>query len=392
MGCGIEQPGVTAKRKRELMIALDLQKAWERRSVRWGVILGVWTVFGLVFASQSYLYSLRSAQPFRLQKSLLLELTYAYLWAALTPLLLWLARRYRFDRPHRVRNLLIHLIAGTVIGFAMKVIHDYMFTLIFLPPDRVVPLLRMLQNAYLVFDYGMMTYWVVLLLSNAFNYYQRYREGELRASQLETQLAQAQLQALKMQLHPHFLFNTLHSISALMQKDIDAADTMIARLGDFLRLTLDSESAQEVTLRREIEFLKCYMQIEQIRFQDRLTVRMDVEPEALEARVPNLILQPVVENAIKHGVAPCAGACLIEVTATKRKGRLLLQVRDNGPGIDLNDRSGVRRGIGLSNTEARLSKHYGSAYSLEMSSPDDGGLVVTVEIPFEIEPNGASGR
>jgi LytS/YehU family sensor histidine kinase len=202
------------------------------------------------------------------------------------------------------------------------------------------------------------------------------------------------LQALKMQLHPHFLFNALHSISALVHSDPDAADKMIARLGDFLRLTLDTAAAQEVPLRQEIEFLNCYLEIERIRFRDRLTTSLDVDPQALECRVPNLVLQPIVENAIRHGVAPRSAPGRVEVHAERRGGALRLQVRDNGRGLPADGVCATKGGgVGLSNTRARLQQLYGGAFVFEIENDPAGGVVVTLEIPFrEPEPTQAETR
>jgi two-component system LytT family sensor kinase len=241
-----------------------------------------------------------------------------------------------------------------------------------------------LMNVYFMTDYGVMLYWLILLISYSFNYQRRYREGEVRATRLEAQLAQAQLQALKMQLHPHFLFNTLHSISALVHKNPDAADKMIARLGDFLRLTLENSGAQEVSLQEELEFLKCYLEIERIRFQDRLTVQMDIEPQALDARLPNLILQPIVENAIRHGISPQTSAGRIEIEARRLNGTLQVQVTDNGPGLSSDSNTGtiVKAGVGLANTQARLKQLYGDQHRLDLANAASGGLTVILEIPF----------
>src|SRR5262249_32977164 len=161
----------------------------------------------------------------------------------------------------------------------------------------------------------------------------------LKASQLEARLAQAQLQALKSQLHPHFFFNTLHAISSLMRKDIEAADRMLTRLSDLLRLTLENVGAQETTLRQELDFLEGYLEIEQTRCRDRLQVKIEIEPETLDARVPNLILQPLVENAVRHGVAPRAAPGRIEISARRVGGKLEMQVRDNGAGLPTNNRN-----------------------------------------------------
>jgi two-component system LytT family sensor kinase len=214
------------------------------------------------------------------------------------------------------------------------------------------------------------------------NYYQHYQKQALATSQLEAQLAQTKLHLLKMQLHPHFLFNTLNSISALLHEDIEQADLMIERLGDFLRLTLENPTAQELTLKEELEFLSCYLSIEQIRLQERLTVAIDADPHTLDARVPSLILQPVVENAIRHGIAPRTGAGRLEVQARHHHSVLTLTVRDNGPGLSgaANGKNG--KGMGLAITRARLERLYGVHHKFELVNAEEGGLLVTLEIPF----------
>jgi LytS/YehU family sensor histidine kinase len=196
---------------------------------------------------------------------------------------------------------------------------------------------------------------------------------------------QAELQALKMQLHPHFLFNTLHSISALLHQDVNAADRMIARLGEFLRLTLDNSGENEVTLQQEMAFLKCYLDIERIRFQDRLTVHYDVDPETLDALVPNLVWQPIVENAIRHGIAPRSDPGQIDIRCRRLGAKLQLQVKDDGPGLQETSGSGgpVNRGVGLANTRERLKQLYGRNHWFGMCNGLDKGLVVTLEIPFK---------
>ena len=213
-------------------------------------------------------------------------------------------------------------------------------------------------------------------------YYRKYRERELRALQLETRLAQAQLDALKMQLHPHFLFNTLNSISVLMSEDVVAARRMLTRMSELLRASLENVGKHEVSLREELDFLGNYLEIEQTRFHDRLAVRMQIEPGVLDARVPNLILQPLVENAIRHGVAPRAQQGLIEISAVREDGMVQLKVRDNGPGLQLSAPESLTKGIGLSNTQARLNQLYGSHHRFELKDAPGGGLEVVIAIPF----------
>jgi LytS/YehU family sensor histidine kinase len=182
-----------------------------------------------------------------------------------------------------------------------------------------------------------------------------------------------------MQLNPHFLFNSLHSISSLMHRDVDAADRMIARLGELLRAALNTSGAQEITLRRELDFLTRYLEIEQIRFGARLRFEIDAPPETLEAKVPNLILQPLVENAVRHGVEPHSRPGVIELMARRQDDTLALEVWDNGDGLP-NGPAAER--VGLSNTRARLQALYGAAHQFEMVSPRCGGLSVRLLIPF----------
>jgi len=183
-----------------------------------------------------------------------------------------------------------------------------------------------------------------------------------------------------MQIHPHFLFNTLNSIAALLHKDVEAADRMIARLGDFLRLTLKRSDAQTVDFEQELEFLKCYLDIEHIRFQDRLTVEMDIDPQTLELMVSNLILQPIVENAVRHGASRQTGSGQLTIRAHQQSNRLIMQVEDNGPGLKMNPNGGLS-GIGLSNTRARLEQFYGEDFSLQMANSTGRGATVTLNVP-----------
>ncbi|HEV2129507.1 MAG TPA: histidine kinase, partial [Longimicrobiaceae bacterium] len=202
----------------------------------------------------------------------------------------------------------------------------------------------------------------------------------------EGQLTRAQLDVLKMQLHPHFLFNTLNAISALMHRDVPAADRMLARLGDLLRLSLEKAGTQEVTLRDELEFLEPYLEIEQTRFGDRLKVEWTIDSEALDAMVPHLILQPLVENSIRHGIAPRAAPGRIEISAQRSNGSLQLEVRDNGRGLNQGDQM-RSTGVGLSNTRARLAQLYDGSHSFEVGGAPEGGVVVAMEIPFRPAPN-----
>jgi LytS/YehU family sensor histidine kinase len=228
-------------------------------------------------------------------------------------------------------------------------------------------------------------YWTVLGAGMAWNYAVKARERELRASQLESQLVQAQLQALRMQLHPHFLFNTLHAVSVLIRKGEDqAAVRMIAGLSDLLRLALDSVGAHEVPLRQEIDFVERYLAIERIRYQDRLEVSVSLAPDTLDALVPNLLLQPLVENAIRHGIARAPFASQISIQSERSEGRLEIRIRDTGPGPQAVADSGT--GVGLRNARERLFRLYGPDQELRLTPAEGGGALVTVRLPFRTDP------
>lgn len=231
------------------------------------------------------------------------------------------------------------------------------------------------------FHTSLTIYWTTVIVAHASQYYRGLREGETKAAQLATQLAQAQLRALEMQIHPHFLFNTLNSIAALLHQDVEAADRMIARLGDFLRLTLKRSDDQIIDFAEELEFLKCYLDIERTRFHDRLVVDIEVDPLALEVKVPNLILQPIVENAIRHGIARQTSSGRISIRAYTHKERLVMQVEDNGPGLKPNGGPTPFGGIGLNNTRARLKQFYGDDYQIDVANASGHGVIVTLDIP-----------
>jgi LytS/YehU family sensor histidine kinase len=327
-----------------------------------------------------------SGQPRRYSyfRELFGQASAGYLWALVTPLVLWLSRRYCIQRHNWLRRGSFHFVVGVILSSVLLALHYLALMVIFERTGYITPF-STFRFVYINLEKFLLVYWTILLMSHAFSYYNSYRKGELKASQLRTQLVQSQLEALKMQVHPHFLFNTLHSISALLSKDTDAARKMITRLGDFLRLTLENSGSMEVTLQQEIEFLNGYLEIERIRFQDRLTTDIRVDPEVLDVRVPNLILQPIVENAMRHAIGNSTSG-RVEVTAAPRNGVVRIEVKDNGPGIDGERLLESRRskGVGLANTQARLAGLYGAAARFEMRNNPTGGLVVTLEIPRQM--------
>jgi sensor histidine kinase YesM len=364
-----------------------LKRGW----VLWIFVLIAWTLVGLSFTLNYYFFAGHYVVIFKQQPTivgmLVWELPYWFLWAALAPLIFKITRRYPFDRKQWFRNSIIHIAACLLLSFGHRAIYLVLGWLLHVAVYQQFSSIPELYQSDIFFNLptGFMSYGTFMLISHVVDYYRRYQREELRASRLKTELAQAQLEALKMQIHPHFLFNTLNSISALLDEDVEAADEMLTRLGDFLRLTLENSGAQQVTLQEELEFLRCYLEIERVRFHDRLTVSIEIDPQTLDARVPNLILQPIVENAIRHGIVARAAAGRIEISSGLSNNMLRLQVKDNGPGLSsTQDSSGkLRGGFGLANTRARLEQLYGAAHRLEMSDAVEGGLLVALEIPFE---------
>jgi signal transduction histidine kinase len=355
----------------------------ERRLLR-SLIAGFWLAVGILSATQFYYTLLAEKVAVTWSKVFSVQAAQWFWWIPLSFLIIGLGRRFPFERKFWPTRLLIHLAASAGIACFHVALQALVIVWVKPFPWRTEYKFSEVFWGQLqsIGDINFLIYWGVLGADLAFIYYRKYREGELRAVELQAQLAQAQLQALKMQLHPHFLFNTLNAIAALVRKNENKAATdMLAGLSDLLRLALENVGAQEVSLKHELEFLERYLEIERIRFADRLNVRMRIAPETLEARVPNLILQPLVENAIRHGIAPRSAYGLVEISAEREGDKLRLQIKDNGPGLP--PEKSVSNGVGLSNTIARLQRLYGAAQSLAFNNAPEGGAVVTLEIPFK---------
>jgi sensor histidine kinase YesM len=357
----------------------------------WLIVLGVCLVVSSL-ASIAYYVNVIGEKSIHWTEAFLVQATHWLLWAAFYPLFFALLRRFR--------SVAVYVAATPFI------ITLHAFIYLSLTYRYLGPVFHHMQsehahpfsswNAFfysivaLDFAYRVMGFSFLLALSYALDYHQRYQDKALKSSRLEAQLAQARLDALKMQLQPHFLFNTLNAVSALLHKDPEAADRMIARLGDFLRLTLENDGGHEVTLAQEMTFLNCYLAIEQVRFEDRLTTHVEVAPDALPALVPNLILQPIVENAIRHGIGRRVGAGRIEIEAVRENGRLRLRVKDDGPGWTEPVGGRDARGVGISNTRRRLAQLYGDDHRLEFDGAHGQGCTVTLELPFRLAAEGAA--
>jgi two-component system LytT family sensor kinase len=350
-----------------------------------------WTLVSIIFAGISYAAAIgENNKEFGFASALRLNLVQFYLWAVLTPFVFRFSRRFPIEiRPLNVRNLLLYFPALISFASIHQVLHLAVLWSITPRWRQKYPALMDCYRAYFAFGFyiDLIIALLIVIAVHALLYYQNFRASELAQSSLKTQLAQAQLRALKMQLHPHFLFNTLHSISSLVLEDPSKANSMIARLGDFLRLTIENSEQQLVTLKEETEFLRCYLDIEQVRFGDRLSVAFDLEPQTLSARLPHLILQPVVENAIQHAIAPRATRGYINIQAKRLDSLLRVAIGDNGPGINSNAVSPAKKCVGLTNVRTRLQQIYGSDFRFDLTNGENEGLTVIMEIPFEREAN-----
>jgi two-component system, LytTR family, sensor kinase len=348
------------------------------------LIIGVATLLGAFSTLQAYQFvQLFFEKPQSLTTLAVLNFSFWYGWAALTPIVLWIARRFPLERETWKRSAPVHMIAVLILILLHVALVEWVYGTV--PGIGYLKLTwwERVQRKYIWnFDWEMMTYAAIIAFSHAASYFRQAQDRALRAAHLEARLAEAQLQALQRQLHPHFLFNTLNGISALMHRDVHAADRMLVRLSDLLRMALDRRGAQEVPLSDDLEFLAKYLEIEQARFGERLSVRYDFDPETLDALVPNLLLQPLVENSVRHAIATLSEGGVIEVTSRRVGDTLELRVRDNGPGLSKERTPSPSGGLGLTNTRSRLEHLYGSAQHLQFSETPGGGLTVTVVLPF----------
>lgn len=356
------------------------------------LLFAISTAFGISSTFQAYWMDALSREhpmPHGVQHLLALNLVYWYIPALLAPMIMAFALRHPFGRRRWPLQVLVHAVAA----LAYSIVHTavMMGVRAVLLRNEVLPsrfpgwwrasLINYLQQL----DWLLMTYLFLIGVAFALAY---RRESEARAvnsAQLETRLVEAQLQSLQRQLHPHFLFNTLNTISGLLRTDPDGADAMIDRLGDLLRMTLHKSGIQEVSLKEELDVVQKYVEIEQTRFGNRLTFETHIQPEVLDAQMPSLVLQTLVENAIRHGIAPNARPGFIAVTATREEGELVVQIRDSGDGLPPDRLMALNRGVGLDNTRARLEHLYRGKYQFTFANLERG-LCVTIRIPLkEIE-------
>lgn len=350
----------------------------------WAGLVLVWTAIGLVFTLRNVIFSGVEGRPFTVESFVQTMLGW-WTWILLTPIVgVYLAQRWPFERRTWLRVLPVHIVACLAIVAIDLLLFELIMRVIGSFRGEHVPFMRTFWRALIpTFTFDLFVYAAIIAAAHAHDYQRKYRERAVRAAQLEAELSRAQLATLKMQLQPHFLFNTLHAVSAMIDERPDEARRMLALLSELLRITLDHASENEVVLEREIAFIERYLEIHRIRFRDRLDVRIEVEPAVLDACVPALITQPLIENAIKHGTPPNGSPSRITVRARREGDELCIDVIDNGPGMAPDGARSTRRGIGHQATRQRLRHLYGDKFAFRFHrAADDGGLHVELRIPF----------
>ena len=356
----------------------------------WGIVVAAWAVLGLIYAGPIYFEVEAEGMghsPWRIFSwGILVWLA----WAPLTPIIVWLARRFSLVGDLWRRNLAVHLPAFLLISAAHSAAATAV-TLMIKPFDNMGdgptgfwP--RFLGRTKGALASDLLIYGGVIGICYALDYYRKYREREFLATRLEAQLAQAQLDALRMQLHPHFLFNTLNNIVGLVRDNKNqTAVSMLVGLSDLLRHTLEHSSKHEVELRQEINFIKLYLSIQEMRFSDRLHIDFDIDPATTRALVPNLILQPLTENALRHGIARSANSGMVGISSALENSHLRLTVYDDGAGLPDDWQLKGSAGIGLANTAARLQQLYDDDHQFEIRNRAVGGVEVVIVIPLRTE-------
>ena len=352
------------------------------RWIRTAVVVAGWIFLGFVLSIEVYFNNRAGLRMGSVDfvDAAIPQFGRAMMWALMAPLILRLRHQLPLRTGRWVGGIAFHGLMSFVVMATYYLGRMLAYLLFYDEP--LVDFWKIAASGF----YGrnlidMAYYWAVVAFGYSYEIYQRYKNEELKAVQLESRLIETELKALREQLRPHFLFNTLNTISVLVREQKnDEAVTLIARLSSLLRMSLDNTRVHEVTVRQELDFLERYLDIQKARFSDRLDIGIAVEPAAMEARIPNLLLQPLVENAIVHGIAPKAGPGRVDVVGRVEGDKLHLEVRDDGPGLGDGFKR-AREGIGLSNTRERLAKIYGAQGQLSLRSEPGRGVCVQIVLP-----------
>lgn len=346
--------------------------------INWSLIFGCWTFVAFCYTSQTIVQNASAGKQESWWLILKVQLVFCYLWFALTPAVLWLSERFPIERG--LINILVHTGASVFLSALHIALFIFLHSLMSADGRQFFD---RLEEVFVSDFFFFRLYWIIFCVNYAIKYFKAYQERMTKTAELEASLARFELQVLKQQLQPHFLFNTLNTISELVHEDSKAADKMIVRLSGLLRGSLETTGVQELTLKQEMEFLQKYLDIEQIRYEERLIVKMEIAPETLDALVPSMILQPLVENAVRHSIAPRNQGGRVQIRAECKDAKLQISIEDDGQLSNRNGAPKFKEKIGLSNTRGRLVALYGAAQRFDLKLSSMGGLAVKIEIPFK---------
>jgi signal transduction histidine kinase len=346
----------------------------------WLAGAAIWTALPLLFATQTAIWLAYRQQPIPWENLITFRLADWYTCGLFVPLLVWATRRWPVERRHFAATLMLHLVLVVAVSAAKIVLFEPVRAWL---GEQSQGLTRAFAGGFIS---EIVAFGATAAAIHAIEFYRRYKEREALSQQLQARLTDAQLRALRAQLNPHFLFNTLNAVTTLLHRDPQRADAMLTRLGELLRLTLRADPDHEIPLVDEIELLERYLDIMRMRFSDRVTVTCTVAPEVEQAMVPSFVLQPLVENAFEHGVAQSSAAARVEVDARASSdgASVVLRVRDDGPGPGAGATPGSGKGVGISNTRRRLHEMYGGSGSLTLSASPSGGTLVEVRLPLRV--------
>lgn len=378
---GVDTPGDATYIRPNPSRAMPDPQPLRRALLRFTGIAAFWTLVALAFAGQFYLSSTLLGRAVTWGQAIGYSLGDWYVWAVLSIPVVWLARRFPPEGAQPWRTAAIHLGAALLCSLVYVLLRSVVGVAHSRFLEETVTFSEVFRPLLVkTYPFNLLVYGVIITISHALDYYRKYHERVVHTLELEKRLTEARLQALLRQLKPHFLFNTLNGIASLMHSDVDAADRMLVRLGELLRVTMHHPGQPLTKLRDELAFIEKYLEIERIRFRDRLTTEITAAPDTLDVDVPSLLLQPLVENAIRHGTEPLARSGRLVIEARREGKKLLLVVRDNGAGQPPG--GFAREGIGLANTRERLRELYGDLHRFELANHPAGGLEVRINLPL----------
>jgi len=360
---------------------------FEKKWRFWGFIFGIWMLLGIFSSVNLYFIEAREDNPINWFTAFVWAMPDMLIWAFFTPVIALLLTRFPLERGSWKRSMLVHALVGFSFPLIHGIIDAFVNAAIYWSYGLSFSFGHSI-SAHITYEYFQMViiYWLVVSVLTGIRYYQQFRERELRAAQLESQLSQAQLQALRMQLNPHYLFNSLNAVSALVEDEPKKARELLANLGDLLRTSLEGEQDNFVPLENELRFIRSYLDVERVRLGERLHVEFEIDPKTETALVPNLILQPLVENAIRHGIAPHVENGDVRILAELEGDRLILSIFDNGKGIEVFNGNGqmYEEGVGIRNTRERLKVIYGERASFQLNSLESGWTESRVTLPLQM--------